>query len=133
MFKRIEKLEKEHEMIIQTLSSARSLGITSREARKKLLEAKSVLLEHLQNEDTYLYPVLKKASVNDEKLKTLISESAAEIDDVAGMATRFFEKCENNISDEQYIDDFKELFKTLLYRIHNEENSIYAEYNRIIS
>ena len=133
MFTRVEKLKKEHQFIIDALSKAKSIGITSEQGRIQLLEAKSILIEHLEHEDTFLYPVLRKASSNDDTLKTLIAEDASEIDMVAEMANRFFAKCENNQTDTKYINDFKELFKALLYRIHNEETTIYNEYNRIIS
>lgn len=133
MFKRVEKLKAEHEIIIDAMSQAKSLGITSEEGRVLLLEAKATLLEHLKNEDTYLYPVLKKASQTDDNLKTLISEDVSEIEAVSDMAMKFFVKCEDNQSDAQYLEDFKGLFKALLYRIHNEEKTVYAEYNKIIS
>ena len=133
MFKRVEKLKKEHAVIIDAMSKAKFLGVTSEEGRALLLEAKKILLEHLANEDKYLYPVLKKASQNDDRLKTLISEDVSEIGAVTEMANKFFKKCEKNQTDAQYIEDFKELFKSLLYRIHNEENTIYAEYDKIIS
>jgi len=133
MFKRVEKLKKEHAVIIDALSQAKSIGVTTEKGRLLLLEAKKTLLEHLKNEDTYLYPVLNKASQSDDNLKTLISEDVSEIGAVADMAIKFFDKCENNQTDAQYVEDFKELFKSLLYRIHNEEETIYAEYDKIIS
>lgn len=56
----VERLKREHTVIVDVLNKVKEIGINSKEGQGKLLSIKNALLAHLKVEDEQLYPTLKK-------------------------------------------------------------------------
>ena len=56
-------LKSDHEKIIGMLREVTKLGICSIAGQQKLIQAKLLLLSHLEREDKELYPILAKEAI----------------------------------------------------------------------
>ena len=64
----IVKLQSQHERILELMDQMNELGCRSLASKKLLASAKQFLLEHLHQEDTELYPILRHASTQDQTI-----------------------------------------------------------------
>ena len=128
----IAELKQEHAVISARLVEARALGISSAQGRDHLLLVKSTLLAHLAKEDQQLYPKLREAAANDRQLETLLKIFARDMEQVSGFAIQFFAKFESGVAtSDQYLEDVAMLLARLRFRIGNEEQILYREYQRV--
>ena len=127
----IKELKTEHANILSNLQEAKSLGINSENSRRLILDAKQLLLDHLQKEDERLYPVLKKVAERDKPLQKLIKEYADDMDKISKFALEFFERFNQNILGADTASSFKLFFNTLMSRIVREERILFKEYDKI--
>lgn len=130
MSKLIQELKSDHEKLAQVLSSALAKGPT-KEGLQLLNTTKAALLAHLKKEDTFLYPELKKAAVNDKNLKSTIDMFASDMDKISKAAIDFFNKWEKGGDGVEFAKDIGSLISVLRSRIHREESSLYPEYDRV--
>ena len=65
----IEDLKIEHAKIAKSLNEVISIGLGNEEGRKKLMDAKEMLMQHLEKEDKYLYPIFEEAAKEDRQIK----------------------------------------------------------------
>ena len=127
----IEKLKKEHSEILQMLNEVKKLGIHSEEGRFKLLSAKEYLLEHLNEENEQLYPVLRKKAEHNKNLKKELDMFAIDPEHLTSVVHEFFEDYSGGNTDKDFQINFESLFVSLNARIRNEEESLYHEYEEI--
>ncbi len=127
----VNELKSEHAKIAKVLEQASSLGITSPEAQKMLLEAKAGLLAHLKKEDEKLYPVLRKAAEKNPDLKRVVDHFAKDMEAISQVALDFFDKYAEGGSGFEFGKDFGRLFSSLSNRIHREESILYQKYIEI--
>lgn len=127
----IEELRHEHSDIIATLNEVKKLGILSKEGRTKLLAAKAVLLEHLQNEDERLYPILKKIAEHNKALENTLDLFAMDMKNVSNIVKNFFTKFSSGVADDEIQKEFTLLFTALGERIKNEEDLLYDELEKL--
>lgn len=128
----IEELKREHTEILAILNEVKKLGILSKEGQAKLMSIKASLLEHLWNENERIYPVLWKESENNKDLKDLLDLFAIEMEDVSNVVQKFFNKFHEGTVDQNFPQEFEELFAAVSKRIKNEEEILYGEYENII-
>ncbi|HEO65725.1 MAG TPA: hemerythrin domain-containing protein, partial [Spirochaetes bacterium] len=88
----INKLKQEHIHLFETLDEVKALGISSKKGQERLLSVKNILLIHLKEEDDDLYPPLHKAAESDDKLKGMLNLFIDEMEEISGMALKFFDK-----------------------------------------
>ncbi len=67
----IEEFKKEHSEIIEELKEVNELDILTKKGHDKLMLLTMNLAKHLRREDEWLYPVLRKASEHNKKLKEI--------------------------------------------------------------
>jgi len=124
----IEDLKSEHTKIAEALNEVVHLGIGNHEGQEKLMNAKNMLLLHLQKEDTFLYPKLDQAAQDDEQIKHTLDSFARDMDGISKVALEFFAKYENGGEGIEFAKDFGHLFSALSMRIRREENHLYKIY-----
>ena len=95
-----------------------------------LLAAKTRLLSHLRKEDTELYPVLNKAALADPALKLTLDFYAGAMQEISSNALLFFDKYAAGSLGTEFARDFGAFFTTISRRIRDEEQTIYAEYEK---
>ena len=69
----IEEYKREHSEIIEGLKEVDELGVLTKKGHAKLMFLTVDLVKHLWHEDEWLYPVLRKASEHNKKLKEILS------------------------------------------------------------
>ena len=126
-----KELKNEHAEIAQALNKVVKLGIGNKEGQKELMNAKSMLLRHLQKEDTFLYPKLAQAAQNDEKIKRSLNSFARDMNGISKAALSFFEKYQNGGKGIEFARDFGHLFSVMSLRIRKEETYLYKLYDNL--
>ena len=127
----IEELKKEHSEILTTLNEVKELGILSKEGQDKLMSLEVSLLAHLEIEDDQLYPALRKEAEHNNSYKDTLDLFAMDMENVTEIVQEFFRKYSDGFSGvelEKLSEDFENLFTALTKRIHNEEETLYEEY-----
>lgn len=128
----IEQFIKEHNKLIDILEKAWKLGIASSETKEMLLNAKTLLINHLKKEDEKLYPVLNKAAETNKNLATTIAIFASEMDKITKNVLSFYEELSKSKDDFKLSKSFGEFFALLKIRIRREENILYKEYKNLV-
>jgi hypothetical protein len=128
----IEEFKKEHSEIVDALNEVKELGVLTEKGQTKLMSVKAALFEHLKNEDEQLYPVLRKEAEQNKKLKEDLAVFAKELVSVSRVVFGFFDRFTNGVLGARLLGDFETLFMVLRYRMGNEENFLYAEYEKIV-
>jgi len=149
----IERLKREHAKIVDLLLRVKFLDIRSEDGQKMLLESKDRILSHLREEDDELYPFLRMKSRDDKDLRTNLDYFEKDMERVTKAAFQFYSryseeslkktetsksilgrflrrKPENKVQ-EYFVQDFEKLYRILLDRIHQEENILYAAYEKL--
>ncbi|MCZ7626145.1 MAG: hypothetical protein M5R38_10415 [Candidatus Methylomirabilis sp.] len=85
----VERLKREHGLLVDTLNKVKELGVGSREGQQKLLSAKIGLLAHLKAEDGQLYPALYQEAKNNEALRRTVEAFARDMETVSKDALHF--------------------------------------------
>jgi len=125
----IEEFKKEHSGIIEALKEVEELGILTKEGHDKLMFVSVDLLKHLWSEDEWLYPVLRKASEHNKKLKEILSFFVNGLGGIHDEMLNFFLKYSNGVKDSNFQREYERLFGALSKRIEYEENILFGEYN----
>ncbi len=127
----IEEFKREHSEIIDSLNEVKEHGILAKESKAKLRSIKLSLIEHLGVEDEKFYPVLWKEAKQNNKLKEKLEIFAKDLKNVYKVAFDFFDRYENGFFGTRLLEAFETLFTVLRYRMENEENILYEEYNKL--
>ena len=117
----IEKFKKEHSGFVEALKEVNELGVLTKEGHAKLMFLLPDLLDHLWNEDERLYPVLKKASEHNKKLKEILSFFVNGLGDIDKEMLKFVTKYSNGDKDSNFLRDYERLFEVLSKRIEYEK------------
>ncbi len=131
MSRLIDELKWEHTSILSLLDEIREAGIVADESQDKLFAAKASLLTHLRKEDKSLYPALRRAAHDDEKLRRTIDLFTRDITDISKSALEFFATYSRSDSYFDFATDFGRLHAALKSRIKKEEAVLYPEYERL--
>jgi iron-sulfur cluster repair protein YtfE (RIC family) len=127
----IEELKKEHSVIIETLKEVEGLGVRTKGGHAKLMFLTMDLLNHLWKEDECLYPVLRKASEHNKKLKEILSFFVNGLGTIHEEILNFITKYSNGTVDSNFQIEYERLFSALRKRIECEEHFLYDEYNML--
>ncbi|MCK4907367.1 MAG: hemerythrin domain-containing protein [Spirochaetes bacterium] len=129
----IEKLKKEHQLILHAFKNIKKIGPETRISGKILSSIKNDLIEHLSNEDENIYPVLKHAAVNDKYTNKIVELFVSEMEALSTTILQFFEKYHDKEADKDFLKEFDIIFTALEKRIVKEENILFEEYNKCIN
>ncbi len=127
----IEEFKREHSEIIEKLKEVEELGIITKKGHDKLMLLIVNLAKHLRHEDERLYPVLRKASEHNNKLKEILSFFINGLGTIHEEIMRFVIKYNIGAIDNNYQREYERLFGALRKRIKYEENILYDEYNML--
>jgi len=126
----IEELKIEHARITKALNEIITVGIGSQEGREKLMNAKNMLLQHLQKEDTDFYPKLEEAAREDGQIRHTLDSFAKDMEAITKLAMDFFSKYEKEREKgADFAKEFGRLYNSLSLRIRREENYLYKIFN----
>ncbi len=128
----IEEFRKEHSKIIATLKEAEEIGILTKEGHAKLMFLTVDLVKHLWHEDEWLYPVLRKASEHNKKLKEILSFFINGLGAIHEEMLDFIVKYSTKVKNSNFQIEYERLFGALSKRIEYEENTLYGEYEEMI-
>ena len=131
MLAMIEEYKKEHSEIIEGLKEVEKLGILTNEGHDKLMVLTVYLLKHLWHENERLYPVLRKASEHNKKLKEVLSLFINGLGDISEKMLKFIVKYSQGAIDSNFQREYERLFGALRKRIEYEENILFDEYNML--
>ena len=126
----IERFKKEHSNIIEALKEVEELGIHTKEGHAKLMSLTGNLLKHLRSEDKQLYPVLKKASEHNKKLKEVLSLFVNGLGAIYVEMLGFMAKYYKGVKNNNFQSEYERFFGALSKRIEYEENILYDEYKK---
>ena len=128
----IEEFKKEHSKIIEAFKKVEESGIHTKEGHTKLMFLLPNLLNHLWDEDNQLYPVLRKASEHNKKLKEILSFFVNGLSTIhEEMLTLITKYSKEVVKDSNFQREFERLFDVLSKRIQYEEEILYDEYNKL--
>ena len=127
----LEEFKKEHSKIIKILNEAKKLGILTKEGQAKAIYAKATLLEHLDEEDEKIYPVLWNEAKQNKKLNELLEVFGENFESICRFVLVFFDRFDKNDLDESFFNYFGTLIQVLRNRMDKEENILYGEYEKI--
>jgi len=129
MIKLIEELKKEHKLILDILDQVKTLGISSRSGREKLLSARDLLIAHMTKEDEMYYPELRRAAENSRDLKIMLDYFLKDMEDVSNKAMHLFSKYSQGGDEAEFAGEIKLLYVTLRDRIQTEEHVLFSKFN----
>ncbi len=127
----IEEFKKEHSEIIEELKEVNELDILTKKGHDKLILLTLNLAKHLRHEDEWLYPVLRKASEHNKKLKEILSFFNNGLGNIHEEMLRFITKYYLGAIDSNYQREYERLFGTLSKRVEYEENILYGVYEEL--
>jgi len=127
----IEELKNEHKIMLDILNEIKALGISSKNGQDKLVQAKDILLSHMNKEDTRYYPALRKAAENNKDLKVMLDYFVKDMEFVSKEAIHLFDKYSEGGSESDFASDFKLLYMTLKDRIRTEEETLFLKFNQL--
>ncbi len=127
----IEEYKKEHSEIIEGLKEVDELGILTKEGHAKFMFLAVDLVKHLWHEDEWLYPVLRKASEHNKKLKEILSFFINGLGDLHEEMLNFIMEYSQGAIGRNFQREYERLFDALRIRIEYEEKILYDEYEKI--
>ena len=127
----LEEFKKEHSEIVDTLKEVKKYGILTKKGQSKLISVKPSLIEHLDEEDEKFYPVLWKEAEQNKKLKEVLKIFAKDLENISRVVFGFYDSYDKGVLGDRLSGDFETLFMVILYRMENEENILYGEYEKI--
>lgn len=127
----VERLKREHVVIVDVLNKTKEMGVGSKEGQDKLRSVRTALLAHLKTEDDQLYPALKKEAETNDTLKGTLGLFAREMETISKEALGFVDKYASGGSGLEFARDFGRLYANLGQRIRKEESTLYPEYDKL--
>ncbi len=128
----VDKLKKEHTILVKTLDSMAGLGITTKDGQAALYSAKEALLAHLSLEDKELYPVLRRAAESDDAVKRTLDVFAKDMEEISKTALSFFGKYSQGGDSLEFAKELGRLLGALKNRIGREEDVLYAQFDKLV-
>ncbi len=128
----IEEFKKEHSGFVETFKEVKELGVLTKEGHTKLMSLLPDLLDHLWNEDERLYPVIRKASEHNKKLKEILIFFVNGLGSLHEEILIFMTKYSAGVvMYNTFKREFERLFDALSKRIGYEEDFLYDEYEEL--
>ncbi len=124
----IEGFKKEHSEIIEALKEVEELGIITKEGHSKLISLTVDLLNHIWCEDKWLYPIRRKTSGHNKKLKEELFFSINGLGAIQEEILFFMLKYSQRVKDSNLQREYESLSGVLSKRIDYEENILFDEF-----
>lgn len=127
----IEELKNEHRSILGVLDQVKTLGISSRSGRERLLSARDLLIAHVTKEDEQYYPKLRQAAADNKDLKVMLDYFIKDMENVSKKAMEVFDRYSFGGDETEFAGEFKLLYVMLKDRIQTEENTLFAKFSEV--
>ena len=131
------ELKNEHNILLNMINEIKESGISTEAGLQKLVESKSILLNHLTKEDNFLYPPLLKRAKRDPYLKALLYDLSVDMDEITKAALAFYQKYENtkigHFDDSEFGKEISMILIKLTARISLENRKLYPEFDKLMS
>ena len=124
----IERFKNEHFGIIEALKEVEELGIITKDGHAKLISLTVDLLNHIWCEDNWFYPILRKASGHNKKLKEELFFFINGLGTIHEKIFFFMDKYSQRVKGSNFQREYESLFGALRKRIDYEENILYGEF-----
>ena len=124
----IEKLKEEHSLIISALEEVKRLKADTKDGQNKLLEAKDILLSHIEREDAEFYPPILMAAEKNKYLKQTLNMFAADMSAISSFVLDFYEQYDILKTDPDFSYRFEDLVTLLTTRVEREERILFPRY-----
>ena len=118
-------LRHDHAQMRDLLDTVRRHGISSAQGHQYLKQARCLIVEHLQREDTLLYPALRGCA----ETQALADAYANEMQELSREILAFFDGMENEHDDLVFARGFGKMTGTLNKRWTREEVRLYPAYD----
>ncbi len=128
----IEKLKNDHKELNQLFANVYEYLVSDEKKLEFVNKFKTAVLEHINREDTYLYPFLNEEAENSSALKTKLDFFAKDWQVTSDFAIYYIEKYSEGKFDDDFAGDTAKLLSTLKQRMMKEEISLYSEYEKRI-
>lgn len=125
----IDDLEREHEQLLDIFNQVTDTGIGTDEGKRKLNEARDLLIEHIQKEDDELYPTLEQRAENDPDVGQTLNRFKDGMEDISDDAMNFFDTYTGDETGMQFAKDAGNLLAQLKMRMRREENRLFPLYD----
>lgn len=117
------QLKSEHKVILELLADAHKAGITNEGGKKKIRDAKTLIINHLKKEEVQLYPQIK----NEERLAAMFRDEMAEL---SKGVIQFFDDWDKGMDGIEFATRLGQIIGALRTRILREETQLYPAYDR---
>jgi iron-sulfur cluster repair protein YtfE (RIC family) len=127
----INEFKKEHVELLEAFASIKKHGIESRDGMREFWKTENMLTNHLNNEDTNMYPSLRRAAKSDNGLKAILthfSNEMANIIETIGQLSSGLASDKKDINFAEMNDALDSLSDLLVRRIKLEEAVIYPAF-----
>lgn len=124
----ISELKDEHLLITDLMLEALNTGLNTEDGKKLIYDTKSLLLSHLQKEDTRLYPILLEEAKTDQNLKEILDSYDKKMQEISNSASLLFQLNETNTDNTKFSIEFENFYTLFAERISNEESVLYKKY-----
>ncbi len=128
----VAELKVEHKRILALMDIPEKTDLKSPEYCDSIRNLRDILPSHIQKEDLLMYPVLIKTLKRDPDIKPLTQTLETELKVVMKVMTDFYVKCYKEIDCNSCFERFENLSGAIKNRITQEENIMFAEYEKKI-
>ncbi len=127
-----ERLHFQHIELQQALAGIRPRQFRTEEGRDRINRVRTLFHSHIETEHKELYPVLKRAARQDQKLAARLKQMNDDLKIVTDLAEGFFAKYENGQPRLiEFATDHGALVTILKIRLRREEETLFPEYERL--
>lgn len=128
----IEGFKKEHSGFVEAFREIKELGVLTKEGHARLMFLLPDVLDHLWNEDERFYPVIRKASEQNKKLKKILIYFVNGLGSLHEEILLFMTKySEGFVMYNTFQREYERLSDAISKRIGYEENFLYDEYEEL--
>jgi hypothetical protein len=127
-----EELRADHARIFRVLREVLDERVNSAAGHRKLMEARDLIVSHLEREDRELYPLLAEAAAKDPALKKDLDDHLKDILEVSATIRGFFTDHPDTCTDIGCIKDFGTLYMMFKERKDREDRVLFSAYERLV-
>ena len=131
MEKIITELMEQHKEIQAAIESLRKMQFNNnnKEAIEQFTLIKELILNHINTEDQFLYPVLEEKALKNNIIKSNLKIFAKEWNLFLNQTNRYFDKYSKSIDNTSFAEDTTKIIVALKQRILKEETILFKDYS----
>lgn len=124
----IDELKDDHMQMAELLGSLKGRELNADQKMNKLMQAKMMLIAHLEKEEKLLYPaIIESTSL---RAYSIAGEFAKDMKNLSAEINEHFTTFANDLNRNQSLKGLGTVIAKLSTRIRREENILYPEYEK---